>query len=75
MQFGSANEGGLTYGDGVLYSVDNWRIKAWDPSTGTELMQFGSANEGGLAAVPLPAGVYLFLSGLVGLGLIKSKKK
>jgi predicted MFS family arabinose efflux permease len=29
---------------------------------------------GGLAAVPLPAGIYLFLSGLVGLGLIKKSK-
>jgi len=25
-------------------------------------------------AVPLPAGIYLFLSGLIGLGLIKKRK-
>ena len=29
----------------------------------------------GLAPVPLPAGIYLFLSGLVGLGFVKGKKK
>ena len=28
---------------------------------------------GGLAAVPLPAGIYLFLSGLVGLGLMRGR--
>ena len=29
----------------------------------------------GMTFVPLPAGIYLFLSGLVGLALVKSKKK
>ena len=34
---------------------------------------FGSDGGGSLAAVALPACIYLFLSGLVGLGLIRGR--
>jgi hypothetical protein len=33
-----------------------------------------AVRDGDVSSVPLPAGIYLFLSGLVGLGVLKNKK-
>jgi hypothetical protein len=69
----SLNSFGALYGvhyEGT-YSID---IASGQTSLITE--DFRGYGDGiSLAAVPLPAGIYLFLSGLVGLGFVKSKIK
>ena len=64
---------------GALYAMTASNTYAIDPQTGETLNSYGFAGNnygtGALAyaPVPLPAGIYLFLSGLVGLGLMRGR--
>ena len=50
--------GGTTYNDQTIFPAN------FDPAAGGMIF---------ISEVPLPAGIYLFLSGLVGLGLLRKK--
>ena len=76
--FGSADRySDLAYGNGFIFSTpvsSTSPIKKYDASTGELLGSFGSVDRySNIAAshVPLPAGIYLFLSGLVGIVGVK----
>ena len=75
--FGSASSG-LAYGNGVIYATSTaGTISSYDALTHNSLGGFGSASSG-LAympsPVPIPAAVWLFGSGLIGLvGLARRK--
>ena len=71
--------GGLAYGENNLFYVTgSGTIHSYDLEENTHsYITDGPWFAGGLAyqpsPVPLPAGIYLFLSGLVGLGLIRGR--
>ena len=72
------------YRFGEEYEPDTYYAWAFGTGTGGQDYDIKDGNyyswavhdgDIGASPVPLPAGIYLFLSGLVGLGLVKSKKK
>ena len=80
-------DGGFTYGDGFLYGFDgNQNIIAHEIATNQRTFltdNYGNGQnlsfteDGGFtyapSSIPLPASIYLFLSGLVGLGLMRGR--
>ena len=67
--------GALLYG---LGSSSSRHLYALDVSTGSSSLVstiFDNNSSLVFSPVPLPAGIYLFLSGLVGLGLIRNKRR
>ena len=68
-----------TFAASVFYVTGSGTIRSYDLEENTHsYITDGPWFAGGLAyqpsPVPLPAGIYLFLSGLVGLGIIKKRK-
>jgi hypothetical protein len=69
--FGSGN-GDLAYGDGVIYTYlpGTSQIRGYDALTGDTITTFGSGSDAlayKSSVVPLPAALWLFGSGLLGL--------
>ena len=68
---------------GAIFALTGAGTYQIDPTTGdsSEITNQGdwgayipNSYGGALAAVPLPAGIYLFLSGLVGLALMRGRR-
>ena len=57
-----------------FYDFNNGNPYNVDPNYNNQFAWPVHDGDIGLAPVPLPAGIYLFLSGLVGLGLIRSRR-
>ena len=57
-----------------FYDFNNGNPYNVDPNYNNQFAWPVHDGDIGLAPVPLPAGIYLFLSGLVGLGLMRGRR-